>query len=158
MVEETLLLRYNLNTIKFTMLMLYNLKILNTFTKLGNYHCSLIFEHIYHPQKMPHVWLPRFSAPIPSPMQLLIYFFPFIDLAFLYISYKCNDTTCGLLSVWLSFDIMSLSLIQGQHILILHSCLLPNNIIVYGYITFSSFIHHIAWTHLHFFFFFCYFN
>ena len=58
-------------------------------------------------------------------------------------------STCGLLSVWLSFDIMSLSLIQGQHILILHSCLLPNNI-VYGYITFSSFIHHIAWTHLHF--------
>lgn len=101
-------------------LMVYNLKILNTFTELGNYHHNL--------------------------RQLLIYFFSFMDLEFLDILYKSSNTTCGL-SVWLSSNLMFLSLIHWQHILILDSFSLPNNIPVYGYITFCSSIHRIAWTH-----------
>lgn len=137
--RNRVLLIYNLNTIKFTMLIVYNLKILNTFTKLGNYLPQSIRTY-QSPSKDASCLFAKIFCSHPQPNADTNLLFPFIDLTFLYISYKCNNTTCGLLSVWLSFDITLLSLIHGQLILILHLCLLPNNILVYGYIiTFYSF-------------------
>lgn len=99
----------------------YKQVVVSVFTQLLNHHQNLIFEHFYHPKKKSHI---HFSQPHSQSQSQATTNLLFVSVE----SYNSWSLVPGFFHlIWCFWGLFML-----QHVLVLHSCLLPNNIPLYG--------------------------
>lgn len=110
----------------------------------------------HHHDRLPNIFIApirnlvitssHFIFPLksPRPRHPLTFVFCLFRFAILDMSPKLNHAVCRFFCDWfLSLSLMLSRFLTIVHVLVLHSFFLPNNILLYGYVTFYLSIHQV---------------